>query len=185
MQVDVETLHKLLICDAENGTLTWRERTPDMFENAKFPKQICASWNGRYAGKLAFTANSDGYRIGAIFDRLQKSHRIIWAMTRGEWPRNQIDHIDGDRGNNRIENLRDVTNQENAQNITIPSDNTSGTIGVTWCKKNGSWKAQIGVNQRLINLGYFDAKADAINARKLAEREYGFHKHHGRTQNAD
>jgi len=185
MTIDVEMLHKLLICDAEAGTLTWRERTPDMFEHAKFPNQACASWNGRYAGKLASIANSDGYKIGKIFNKAYKAHRVIWAIHHGEWPAHEIDHINGNKSDNRIGNLRDVTSAENARNQSMRSINTSGCMGVSFHATRNKWEAHIGVDGKKEYLGIFIEKSDAIAARAAAEIKYKYHKHHGRDEHAD
>jgi len=100
-------------------------------------------------------------------------------MVYGYWP-NQIDHIDGDRANNSLHNLRDVTNQINSMNIKIPSSNTSGHIGVCWDKSRNKWLAHITVDQKLKNLGRFINKEDAVKVRKEAERIYRYHENHGR-----
>lgn len=85
----------------------------------------------------------------------------------------QIDHINGNRDDNRIENLREVTIQENRKNVTV-ARNASGVVGVTWAKKEGNWRASISINGRAINLGHFQNLEDAIACRKQAELEYGY-----------
>jgi hypothetical protein len=90
----------------------------------------------------------------------------------GVWPEDQIDHINRDRADNRIENLREVTNKQNQQNRSTNSDNTSGHTGVSWYKPYSKWRAQIKHNHKVIHLGYFTNIEDAIAARKAAEKLY-------------
>ena len=122
---------------------------------------------------------------GRIFDKPYKAHRVIWAMCHGGWPIHGIDHIDGDRTNNRFENLRDVTQSKNMRNSSIRSDNTSGVVGVYLEKKSGTWYAQIKTGGTVKHLGQFPSFEDAVAARAAAEIKYKYHKHHGRDEHAD
>lgn len=177
-----ELLRKLLRYEPDTGKLFWRERTPDMFEGNKVRAELgCARWNGKNAGKQAFTANgSRGYKVGAVFGTMYLAHRVIWAIFYGHWPKDQIDHINGDRTDNRIENLRDVSLAENRKNMKIPSHNSSGIIGVHWHRAASKWTAQIKVDGCTKHLGLFEGINEAIAARKAAEVKYGFHENHGR-----
>ena len=136
-------------------------------------------WKAQFAGKEAFTAVCGGYRIGSVDDAKFKAHRIAWAIHYGELPSGQIDHKNGVRSDNQIENLRLATQQENMRNRTINRNNTSGTCGVSWCKRQKKWKAQIKVGGRLIHLGYFQSIDDAKAAREAASVRYGFSDRHG------
>ncbi len=177
----IETLHNLLICDPVEGTMTWRERPLEMFSHCKHPEHRCASWNTQYAGREAFTAvDNNGYRVGGILGRTYKAHRVIYAMTTGAWPESEIDHINGVKTENRLENLRAVTSAENGRNAAMPRNNTSGVVGVHWDKTRLKWYARIRAAGKLINLGSFTNKDDAIAARAAAEKKYGFHANHGR-----
>ena len=98
----------------------------------------------------------------------------------GEWPRHEIDHINGDPSDNRICNLRDVTHKVNGLNQKIPAHNKSGIIGVSWHNSTKKWAATITVSKKQLHLGVFDTIEQARDARSLAERKYGFHKNHGR-----
>jgi len=91
-----------------------------------------------------------------------------------------IDHIDGNTLNNKIENLRAVDALLNAQNTCISTRNSSGVIGVRWEAKNKKWRAMITTNKKFKHLGYFDDFDQAKEARKAAEKHFGFHKNHGR-----
>ncbi len=101
-------------------------------------------------------------------------------MVHDEWPRDQIDHINGVRTDNRIGNLRSVTSRENSRNLKLPTNNTSGRIGVMWSGRDSKWLAVIQVDGGKKHLGYFDNFEDASNARKAAELKYDFHENHGR-----
>lgn len=176
-----DLLRKLLRYEPATGKLFWRERSVDLFTDGRQTAQHnCAAWNGKFAGKEAlYTDNGDGYVHGRILNRNYFAHRVIWAITYDEWP-DHIDHVNGIRSDNRIENLRSVSQAENNRNQKRRSTNTSGVCGVSWCKRDGKWVARITSNGKYKCLGYFDDFDDAVSARKAAEEKYGFHRNHGR-----
>jgi len=175
-------LRQLLRYEPETGKLFWKPRPVWMFSDGHRDKAgNCNNWNSHYAGKPAFTSMMrNGYRIGAVCNRSMLAHRVIWAMVSGQWPADQVDHINGDRQDNRLENLRAVSRADNNKNSKRPCTNTSGAIGVCKSPTRGKWLAQIKVGGQVFHLGTFERKSDAISARKKAERKYGFHKNHGR-----
>lgn len=176
MTPDHDYLLKILRYDGTTGKLFWKTRTLELFNS---PKRA-ASWNTKWAGKEAFTSvDAYGYQQGRILNKRYVAHRIIFKMVFGYDPC-QVDHIDGDPQNNVLSNLREVTHKQNGQNQKRPSRNTSGVIGVSWDSATSSWKAQIRANGKNINLGRFKNKDDAVEARQEAERQYGFHRNHGR-----
>lgn len=137
------------------------------------------TWNARYAGRRAGKVNSaTGYRYVAILNKLELEHRLIWVYVHGIWP-DEIDHINHMRDDNRIANLRAVTRPENCQNITMPSVNTSGHVGVYWHKGARKWMAQIVVGKKAKYLGLYCKIEDAIAARNSANGDIGFHANHG------
>ena len=175
-----ELLRKLLRYEPETGKLFWMERGVSLFnDGVQTAEHTCARWNSRLAGRPAFSKSSHGYLRCSIFYRRYYAHRIIWAMVTSEWPSAQIDHINHDRLDNRIKNLRAVTNKENGKNQSMPCTNTSGTVGVGWHKASGKWRADIVSNGKQIRLGKFTDIKDAIVARKDAEAEYFYHRNHG------
>ena len=136
---------------------------------------------GPRLGKLAFNYVSDqGYRYGLIDGRKYLTHRIIWKIVTGQDPNNQIDHIDGCRSNNKISNLRDVSNQENGRNRHLQKTNKSGASGVSFEFSRQRWRARIW-DGKPIHIGYYQSKADAISARKTYEEKMGYASGHGRT----
>lgn len=176
----VSLLHKYFLYDADTGLLSWRKRTPDMLPgNAVCGREgECAAWNTRYAGTQAFVAaGSNGYHHGTVAGRALKAHRIAWAMTHGRWP-TEVDHINGDRSDNRIANLREVNRQTNSRNRGRRSDNSSGVVGVRCVQ--GRWKARIHDNGKERHLGTFTSREAATAAWREAAERLGYHANHGR-----
>ena len=175
-----ELLRKLLRYEPETGKLFWHVRTPELAGG--MDSRILKSWNSRFSGKEAFTADSGkGYKCGQIYCILHFAHRLAWTIYYGVEPVGDIDHINGDRHDNAISNLRDVSRTDNLRNAQLRCDNTSGTVGVYWSKEKRKWKAMIHSDGKANHIGYFHAKTDAIAARKAAEIKYGFHPNHGRS----
>jgi hypothetical protein len=170
--VDPSELKQLFRYDAETGKLYWLERP--------VTSHYVTTWNARFAGQEAFSVSGQGYKEGKIHGSRYSAHRVIWAMVHGYWPE-MIDHINGDRADNRIENLRAVSNMENQRNAKLQINSTSGIAGVTWRKERNSWRAFIYNQGRMIDLGRFANFDDAVTARKVAEQQIGFHPNHGRT----
>ena len=120
-----------------------------------------------------------GYLNVQFGGRNRRVHHIVWLICYGEWPLGQIDHIDGNRTNNRIANLRIVNNQDNHKNMKGFSTNTSGCTGVSWSKSKRKWCAYINVG-KMIMIGRYGSFDDAVEARKKAEVQHNFHQNHGR-----
>ena len=160
-------LRKLLTYNASTGELLWLPRGD-------------AWWDVRYGNKPAFAADDGrGYRTGTLSKRKLFAHRVIWALVHGEWPAADVDHINGDRSDNRLANLRVVLHVVNTRNQRPRVNNTSGITGVTWDKAKKKWAAQISVYGRNKLIGRFDNIEDAAQARRAAQRKYGFHENHG------
>lgn len=130
-------------------------------------------------GDVAGCVNSRGYVSIKVFSKKYMAHRLAWLYTFGELP-DQIDHINGVKSDNRICNLRNVSNEVNQRNKARCKRNTSGCTGVSYSKKDKGWHARISYNGKRISLGVHKQKSDAIAARKEAERIYGYHKNHDR-----
>lgn len=181
LEITFDDASKVLKADFEAGRMFWLERTPDLFHPKAEDKEVsCKKWNAKFAGREAFTRVANGYLRGSIFNRSYAAHRVIWLLHAGEWPHHTIDHINGNRLDNRISNLRDVPNVENSRNVGMHCNNTSGHQGVDWASFNGKWRARIKVDYVDHHLGYFDEITDAIAARSAAEAKFGFHENHGR-----
>jgi hypothetical protein len=175
-----EELRQLLRYEPETGKLFWRRRSENFFPEGKYgAKRNAAIWNTRHAGKEVSTVGLSGYIILAIYNKSYKAHRVAWAIHYDEWPNDQIDHINQNRRDNRICNLRIVTNKENAMNRTIQTNNKSGVVGVSWHKQRNKWIVRIASPDKYLYLGLFSNFADAVECRKEAERKYGYHPNHG------
>lgn len=136
---------------------------------------------GAVLGMPVGAIGSHGYLEVRVLMKLYLVHRIIWQMHFGDIPKGmQIDHIDGNRTNNRIENLRMVSNHENHQNMKLKTNNKSGINGVRWNKLNMKWKAEISVNGKSKSLGEYSDIKSACEARIVAEVIHGYHRNHGR-----
>jgi hypothetical protein len=170
---DASALRAFLAYDPETGILLWLPRSPDLFTaGQKSQEHQCNIWNNCYAGKPAFTSvGKNGYPHGTLFCRSYYAHRVIWALMTGQWPRQTIDHVDGDRQNSRWVNLREASRSENARNTPKSSANKSGVKGVCWDTRNAKWLAQIGINGGTKFLGLFSNIEDAANAYAAASAE--------------
>ena len=122
----------------------------------------------------------DGYRVVGINWKRYLVHRIIWMMCNNKiLPDNiQLDHINGIRDDNRVENLREVSNAVNHRNSKMYNTNTTGYVGVD--KLKDRFVARIKHNYKKLHLGVFETAEKAYTARKIAEVALGFHKNHGR-----
>ena len=147
--------------------------------SGKFTRKITASANA-LVGSVPGYINPEGYRQIGIDHKYYKAHRLAWFYVHKEWPIDQLDHINHKKDDNRIDNLREVSNQENHKNLGRRSDNISGCAGVGWYGRKNKWVARIQVGDKRICLGYFVDLAEAILAREAATIKYGFHKNHGK-----
>jgi hypothetical protein len=122
------------------------------------------------------TNNVTGYRVVIIKGRGFRVHRIIYYLHYGVWPGDfQVDHIDGDKLNNKPENLRLVTSKQNNRSYRKPYKNpTSKYRGVCWDKESNKYKAKIFHNNKNIHLGYFTCEKEAALAYNIAAYRYEF-----------
>lgn len=182
MTMPVSQLPLLLRYEPETGRLFWQERTPDLFADGKrSAAHACAQWNSCHAGKEAFLKRlPNGYLVGSIFNVKYPAHRVIWALVYGKLPENVIDHINGDKADNRLANLRAATVSQNGMNRGLPANNSSGCKGVSWDRACQKWQAKIGIHGKTIYLGNFDHLEAAKAAYAAASREV--HGEFGRTQ---
>ena len=133
-EIPIGTLRSLLKLDPETGRLFWREREP-VGANSK-------TWNTRFAGREALiTDHGDGYRQGRILGRRFRAHRVVFAIHHGFWPAMPLDHVNGDPGDNRPDNLREATIAENNRNRVGKSGCSSRFCGVSWHKGDRKWHA--------------------------------------------
>ena len=120
-----------------------------------------------------------GYYMATIFGKRIRVHHLAFVYMMDVLPDCPVDHINGNRVDNRWCNLRLVTRLENQRNHGIRGDNRVGRTGVYWYPPLSKYQAQITVEGRRVHLGYHLTIDDAIAARVAAERQYGFHINHG------
>lgn len=121
----------------------------------------------------AGTLRPNGYIQLKLSGKLFRAHRIAWLLSTGKWPQEQIDHINGDRKDNRFLNLREATNRENGRNrVKSNKGNISGILGVSFSKSANKWNARIRIGEKEKNLGYFTNLNEAKIVRQSAEKEY-------------
>ena len=121
------------------------------------------------------TSNGFGYLRITVLGKSHYAHRLAWFYMTGIYPSLEIDHINGDRADNKFNNLRIVTRSQNAQNrSTYQSNNKSKTLGVSWHKKSKKWQAHICIYKERKYLGLFEKAEDAHNAYLLAKQEVSY-----------
>jgi hypothetical protein len=155
-KLTVDRLKEILSYDPNTGVFLWR-----------------MSRGPRRAGEEAGTFR-EGYRIVRIKDFGYSAHRLAWLYVYGEWPPSIIDHKNGYKADNRIENLRICTYSQNLANQKTSKNNSSGVKGITWARRQKRWRAQIRLNGKNKALGYFKEKEAAILAyANAAEQLFG------------
>jgi hypothetical protein len=147
-------LKNLLDCDPSTGILRWRR-----------------SYNrSALAGMVAGHLKPNGYVCIRIRQKYYRVHRIVWLYEHGEWPSGDLDHINGDKSDNRISNLRVATASQNQANAKLSKRNVAGLKGVS--EERGRWRARIKLHRKTINLGYFATALEAHSAYAEAARRY-------------
>lgn len=157
-------VRQLLDYNPATGILVWRRREEGTIGAARF--------NAKYAGKTVGSVNHAGYIETSIYDKGYLVHRLIWLMVTGSWPHDEIDHINGDQADNRLDNLRAATRLQNATS-RHRTKNKTGFAGVLLTKW-GTYKAGIVKSGQKIHLGSF-ATAEEAHAAYIAasQRTYG------------
>ena len=142
-EIDIADIAALVQYDPSTGMLTWRAD-----------------------GRPAFsTRKSGGYLHGQFAKRYVKAHRIAWALHHGRWPVGYIDHIDGDRSNNRIANLREATARENSANGGKRPGRQPSSRFIGVCIAKSKWEASVGHEGRTVRAGLFADEVEAARAR--------------------
>ena len=145
--------------DREEGKLIWKVPTSNRVK----------------VGDLVGTLNPDGYIQVQFHGKIYKLHRLIWFIEKGQWPKYDIDHIDRDRSNNRIVNLRDVIPAENSNNAGIHSDNLYGHKGVAYDPKYAAkpWRVQISRAGKVVHRSHHERFDDACSVSKQIYADLG------------
>lgn len=141
----------------ENGRLKRKHRN-----------NVHKSANTKYADKFADTSiHHTGYRYASVNGVGYLAHRIAWLIFYGTWPENEVDHINGNKKDNRILNLRTCESYQNGRNVKKRCNNTSGFKGVHWMQtkgRRGGWGARICTENGRIFLGLFQTPEEAHKA---------------------
>lgn len=167
--------------DPLTGQLIVKERPRSEFSPARYAEHV------KRVGRPAGCLRADGYVKVHIDGRYYLAHRVVWLFVVGEWlsyPKHEIDHVNGIRSDNRIQNLRKTTKSGNQRNGSMRVNNASGVIGVNWVTSKRRWIARIWDGPRHRYLGQFRNIKDAEAARAKAERELGYHPGHGKRPKA-
>ena len=162
-----ELILKVLSCDTTTGVISWKVGG----KNRKINTPINSFMKTGYL------------RVGLRLNgkcRSFKQHHLVWFFHTGEWPSEQIDHINNIKTDNRIENLRLATDQQNKRNVFRRGDYTSQYKGVCWSKQMKKWKAKIKTDDKSLHLGYFTSEVEAAKAYEKAAILY--HKEFRRLQ---
>lgn len=169
--IPIDHIRSILEYQPEDGLLRWKERPGHNNFNSKFM--------GKVAGRIV-RRKDGGCHIGITFQsQFFYAHRIIWVLAHGPIPDGmEIDHIDGDGTNNRLENLRLVSSSQNKKNMRKRSDNKSGHAGV-WLHPRGKFYAYGKVEGKRVSIGFYDTFEAAVEVRKAWQDANGFSKRHG------
>ncbi len=151
-----EYLKSILNYNAETGVFTWK---------VKFCRSVVKN---SIAGRL----DAKGYFVIGINKKTYKCHRLAWLYVYGYIPTKQIDHINGNRSDNRISNLREANNQQNSMNSKKSASNTSGVKNVYWHKPSKKWIVSIRINNKQNHIGCFDNFDDAAKVSKEIREKY-------------
>jgi hypothetical protein len=168
INVNLDFINKVLTYNQETGVFTWNVRVAQRIKI------------GVMAGSVSKSKNYTGYLKIKVLGKSYLAHRLAWLITYGKFPQKMIDHIDGNKLNNSIKNLREVTRKENMQNTKLRKDNTSGFNGVYFNSQRKKWVAYVTEDKKMKYLGIFKKKEDAISKRIEADELIGFHKNHGK-----
>lgn len=154
-----QRLRELLHYEPDTGIFTRKVRTAQRHQV------------GDRADFVVTSGGTKGYHRVTVDSVRYLAHRLAWFYVHGEWPVNDIDHWDTDRGNNRIKNLRDVTNQVNRENMRTPrKDNKSGFLGVVFHAPTCQWRARIQVDRKVKHIGLYPSAEEAHAAYLEAKR---------------
>jgi hypothetical protein len=144
----------------------------DIFDYCKETGRLL--WKPRprvFAGQPAGCANANGYVRIRLNQSNYWAHRLVWYWHSGNWPKEEIDHINGRRDDNRIENLRTASRPENRQNTISKKQRKGGLAGASFCSYTNRWRATIAKNGKKVSLGRFDTAEEAHEAYLKAKAE--------------
>lgn len=149
----LEEMAKRLSYDKDTGVVVWLD--------------------GKKAGQEIVNLSNEGYRRLKILGKNYYLHRVCWFLHHKEWPTGYLDHVNGDKADNRLKNLRLASSSQNSANRILAVNNSTGYKGVVYRKEFNKYLARVGANPRII-VGYFETAEDAARAYNKAAKElYG------------
>ena len=160
--MDATTVRELLHYDPETGVFTWLKRIAQR----------------QYVGDVAGCLKSNGYVQIKYRRKNYPAHRLAWLWMTGEWPKDEVDHRDRNRANNRWLNLRAATRKQNQENRTPRKDSTSGVTGVLWSNRDQAWRVTIHVDGRKRHIATRKSLDEAVAIRAAASRKHHTHSTH-------
>ncbi len=154
-KITAEQINEVISYSQETGLFTWVKN------------------QGRARiGDVVSYKDSYGYIAFKLYGHLRRAHRVAWFLTHGSFPDGDIDHINRDRSDNRIKNLRCVSRSENMENQLLRSDNKSGFKGVFFEARRNKWRADIAKDKKSKHIGYFDTAEAAFVAYQNAAAKF-------------
>lgn len=154
-------IEECLNYDPETGEFRWKDSRPSNHFKTQRGYSI---YHVQHAGKKAGSTDTHGYVQIEIKGMAMLAHRIAWLISHREWPVDMIDHINGNRSDNRLINLREATKPQNMQNAKVRRDSKTGVKGVSWRESTQSWHASIKCNGKNHFLGVFQSLEEASMA---------------------
>jgi hypothetical protein len=171
---NLNILNEAIEYDPNTGILKWKVRPLSHFTATpkRSAEHICKNWNSRHAGNEIDNISTVGYIRVVIDKELYQAQRIAYYMFYGYLPDVKVDHINKNRLDNRISNLRLATDGQNVSNSDLRIDNKTGLRGVDKLKRNGKYRASIRVNSKTMYLGEYLCPAAASFAYQIAADKY-------------
>lgn len=176
-----ENILRVLDYNPDTGVFTWKARGIEWFSSDR----RCSAWNAKFAGKCAGSTRTSGCVVGGkkysafywqigFCGAVYLAHRLAWIVIYSERP-DVIDHVNGDGRDNRICNLRNVSQLQNMKNKKRASNNKSGHPGVHFRKQDKKWAAEYGSSGKgsRVHLGCFETFQEAVEVRKQYEERIG------------
>ena len=152
-----EFIKEILCYDQHTGIFKWKNPVTNAVKK----------------GSVAGFISTNGYWQISVHNKKRPAHRLAWLYMTGEWEA-ELDHINGIRTDNRIDNLRPVTRSENMRNMKLRKDNSSGITGVYFCNTENKWMAVLWIEGKRMVLGRCKTAIEAIDLRKAGNIKYGF-----------
>lgn len=169
-QKESDAKNNLISADLVRAKFDYNQET-GIFLIREIPGDKWFNW--RHGGKIAGTSikkPTDYVRL-CILGKCFYAHIIAWLYVTGEFPKDEIDHINGIRSDNRFENLREASHSENGKNRGLSKNNTSGYKGVSFHRRSGKWKVKVGFNGKGYCPGVYTTKEEAAQVYEKTAKE--------------